>query len=265
MQRFQCTVCLRVLTPTTGTIFEDRKLPLSAWMDFLVQIFSHASIGLMTREDRRSDTTLPYWMAKLFAVLDGIQEDILLAGRVWIDEAYWPVAAGDAVRTANGKLPRGLSRNQICIGVGVDDSGHSLFFKEGLGKTSASKTWAAFGGHVASGSTLIHDLEQAHNGLVAKLGLKSESFNARLLKGIPDDMNPLYPVNRKCFMLKSFLGSHKGFDRDDMQGYLNLFHVMMNAPADKLEKAALVLDRAMQCPNTVRFRDFYNINSRSQQ
>jgi len=263
MQRFNCIVCGRISTPTTGTIFEDRKLPLSAWTDFLLQTFSYASVSLMTREDRRSDTTVPYWMGKLFAVLEGIQEGIVLSGEVWVDETYWPVAAKDAVRRSDGKLPRGLSKNQICIGVGVDGSGKSLFFHEGLGKTSMEKTQDAFGSSIVPGSKLIHDLEAAHDVLVKGLGLTDERHNAKLLKSAPDNLNPLQPINRMCFLLKAFLRAHPGFDRAEIQGYLDVFHVMMNDPQDKLEKTALVLDRAMRCPNTVRFREFYNISSRS--
>jgi len=125
------------------------------------------------------------------------------------------------------------------------------------------KTKEAFGDSIAVGSKLIHDLEAAHDILVKGLSLTDERHNAKLLKGVPDNLNPLQPVNRMCFLLKAFLGSHPGFDRADIQGYLDLFHVMMNEPQDKMEKAALVLDRAMRCPNTVRFREFYNVNSRS--
>jgi hypothetical protein len=263
IQRYRCCECFQRFTSTTGTVFEDRKLPLSAWADFLLQVFSYASISLMTREDRRSDTTLPYWMAKLFAVLEGIQDDTMLSGKVWVDETYWPVAGKDAVRNANGKLPRGLSKNQICIGVGVDDSGRSIFFREGLGKTSGAKTMQAFGDRIVPRSTLIHDLEPAHNKIVSKLELADERHDAGLLKGVADALNPLQPVNRVCFLLKSFLRSHPGFDRSDLQGYLDLFHVMMNKPEDKMEKAALVLDRAMRYPKTIRFREHYNVNSRS--
>jgi len=38
----------------------------------------------------------------------------------------------------------------------------------------------------------------------------------------------------------------------------------MNEPKDKLEKVALVLDRAMRCPKTLSFRDFYEIHTRSE-
>lgn len=263
IQRYRCAECGAVSTPVTGTIFDNRKLPVSAWVDFILQAISYESVAAMTREDRRAETTPPYWMAKLFAVLEGIQDDTVLSGTVWLDETYWPVAAKDAVRRPDGKLPRGLSRNQICIGVAIDDSGHVYASREGLGKTSKSKTWEAFGSHIGKGSKLVHDMEGAHDILVSKLGLESERHNSKLLKGVPDELNPLGPVNRVCFLLKRFLKSHSGFDRDDLPGYLDLFSVAVNAPEDKLEKVAMVLDRAMRCPKTLRFRDFYNVNSSS--
>lgn len=263
LQRYRCSDCKRTFTPVTGTIFDNRKLPVTAWVDFILQALSFESVAAMTREDRRADTTPPYWMAKLFAVLGGVQDVTKLSGRVWIDETYFPVAAKDAVRRPDGKLPRGLSKNQMCIGVGVDDKGHVLVMFEGFGKPSKSRTWKAFGEHIEPGSTLVHDKEGSHAVLVDRLELKDECYDARLLRGIDDELNPLQPVNRMCFLLKCFLRAHSGFNRDDIQGYLDLFSVAMNAPADKLEKAALVLDRAMLCPNTLRFRDFYNVKPRS--
>jgi len=263
VQRYRCASCGRTSTPVTGTIFEDSKLPVPAWVDFLLQTFSFASVGLMTREDRRSDTTLPYWMAKLFAVLEGIQDDVVLAGDVWIDETYVSEVAGKLWHRPDGKLPRGLSRNKLCIGVGVDCHGRSVFVREGNGQTSTAKTLKAFEGRIAKGSHLIHDMETAHNKLVENLALKSETYNGTLLMGTPDELNPLDPVNEMHFLLKAFLKSHSGFSRDDLQGYLDLFYVIVNEPNDRMEKAALVLDRAMTFPKTLRFREFYNVKPRS--
>jgi hypothetical protein len=70
-------------------------------------------------------------------------------------------------------------------------------------------------------------------------------------------------VNRLCYLLKRFLDSHSGFDRSDLDGWLNLFSVAMNPPEDKMKKAVFVLNRAMGNPKTLRFRDFYNVKSRS--
>ena len=260
LRRYRCRVCKATFTPATGTIFDDRKLPLSAWADFIIQALSYESISSMNREDRRSETTTPYWLAKIFSVLEGIQDDVVLSGTVWIDETYWPVARKDALLSSSGKLLRGLSRNQICIGVGIDDGGRSLFVREGFGKTSKRKAEAAFGSHIAHGSTLVHDMEQAHDALTVQLNLKDHRHNAALLKGVPDELNPLEPVNRMCFLLKSFLRSHPGFNRDNLQGYLDLFWVASNEPDSKPEKAAFVLNRAMTSRNTLRFRDYYAKN-----
>lgn len=106
-------------------------------------------------------------------------------------------------------------------------------------------------------------MEGAHDVLTERLSLTSERHNARLPKGVPDELNPLMPVNRMCFLPKRFLSSHSGFDRDDLQGYLDLFAVAMNPPADKMEKAANVFDRVRRYPKAMRYRDFYRIKSSS--
>ena len=263
MQRYLCDGCKKSFSPTTGTIFDDRKLPLPAWVDFLLQLFSFVSINAMTREDRRSDTTIPYWIGKVFAVLDGIQDGMVLKGRVEIDETYYPVSAKEAV-AVDGKLLRGLSRNKICIAVGSDDSGHSYFARAGYGKPSIERVMEAYAAHIEPGSLLVHDMEKAHRRLVKELELKEEVYNSKLIAKLDDVENPLGDVNRLCYLVKRFLGSHSGFDRDDLDGWLNLFSVIMNPPADKMEKVVLVLNRAMGNPKTLRFRDFYNVKPSSE-
>ena len=118
IRRWRCLSCGRSFTPTTGTVFEGHKLPVADWTEFLIEAFTFESVSGMTRANRRSVTTLPYWMAKLFAVLDGIQDGVMLSGNVQIDEKYYPLAAKDQELRPDGKKKRGLSRNQICIAVG---------------------------------------------------------------------------------------------------------------------------------------------------
>jgi hypothetical protein len=108
---------------------------------------------------------------------------------------------------------------------------------------------------------LVHGMEKSYHRLVLELGLKDEAHNAKFLSKLDDADNPLQDVNRLCYLLKRFFGSHSGFDRADLGGYLNLFSVMMNQPTEKMEKAALVLNRAMDNPKTVRYRDFYGLRT----
>ena len=256
LNRWMCNSCGKTFNPTTGTVFQGHKLPVADWTEFLLEVFAYESVNGMTRSNRRSDTTLPYWMAKLFAVLEGIQDDVVLSGTVQIDEKYYPLAAKDRVLKADGTQLRGLSRNQMCIAVGWCKGG-SYFGEMGLGKPSKSRAWDAYGGHIEEGSKLVHDMEKSHDVLVERLDLVSERHNAKLIKALPDKENPLGKVNRLCYLLELFLNSHSGFRRSDLPGYLDVFSVMMNEPRDKMKKVAAVLNRAMRCPKTLAYRDFY--------
>lgn len=263
VRRWRCRACGRTFTPMTGTIFQGHRLPVSDWCEFLLQAFSYESLNGMMRGNRRSETTLPHWVAKLFLVLEGVQDGVVLSGDVQIDEKYYPIARADEELNADGSRKRGLSRNKLCIAIGRDGDGRSVFVPCGRGKPSRSRAWEAYGPHIAEGSTLTHDKERSHAVLVERLSLTSVSHDAREMSRLPDRDNPLREVNRLCFLLETFLNSHSGFDRDDLPGWLNLFHVMMNEPADKMEKAAKVLDRAMRVPRTLSFRDFYRIKPSS--
>jgi len=102
------------------------------------------------------------------------------------------------------------------------------------------------------GSEIIHDDEKSHRKLIAELGLTSTPYRSTALKGIPDKDNPLYPVNRRCALLKKFLNTHSGFDRNDLQNYLNLFAFMMNPPMDDFERVEFLLSRALETPNLLK-------------
>lgn len=215
IQRYRCRDCGRTSTPVTDTVFDNSKLSVTAWAGFLVQTFSFASTSLMTREDGRSGTTLSYWMTKLFAVLDGIQDSDELFGSAWIDETFVPDVAGRMWHMPSGEPPRGISSSKLCIGVGLDDSGKSVCFLEGRGRPTVGGTWGAFGRRIAPGSTLIHDKECFRAKLVRELGLESRSYGSVSLIGAPDGLNPIDPVDEMCFLLKAFLRSHSGLDRAD--------------------------------------------------
>ena len=57
-----------------------------------------------------------------------------------------------------------------------------------------------------------------HTAPVNNLSLKSQHYNAKLLKGVPDGQNPLGPVNRMRYFMQCFLRAHPGSNRDDMRG-----------------------------------------------
>ena len=200
--RYRCS-CGRTFKPTTGTIFDSRKIPVSEWIEYCLNIFRYISLNADSWNNRNALSTSKYWLEKLFLTLDNTQKNIVLSGNVWLDETYYALMMRDRERDENGNLLRGLSRNQICIGVATDKK-QTVCFVEGFGKPSQKRSYDTFKDHIAPGSTLIHDKEKTHKRLVNKLNLKSISYSSAELKDLADSENHLDPVNRIHCLLKMF-------------------------------------------------------------
>ena len=258
IQRYKCSVCNQSFTPVTRTIFEGHKISLSEWIDYILNICRYVSINADSWNNRNAFTTSRYWLEKLFLVLESYQKSIKLTDQVWFDETFYSVRNEDITRTKEGNKLRGLSYNQMCIGVACDKN-QTLCIFEGYGKPTQKKTLELFKDHIAVGSTFLHDEDNAHKKLIKELQLNSIAYDSRKIKLLRDKDNPLNRVNRIHYLLKSFLYAHTSFDRDKIQGYLNLFAFVMNPPSDHLEKVELLMDLAFQNHKTLRYRDFYSI------
>jgi transposase-like protein len=259
VQRYRC-ICKKDFIPTTGTIFDEHKLSICEWMEYCLNLFRHVSITADSWNNKNAFNTSRYWLQKLFMTLEGIQDDIVLSGTVWFDETFYRVRSEDVELGEDGNKLRGISKNQICIGVATDKH-KTVFLVEGTGKPTQKRTYEIFSSHIEPKSTLIHDKEQAHKKLVKELALRSESYTSKDLRELMDKDNPLYPVNRAHAILKMFLNSHGGFKRDDLQGYLNLFSFVTNPPDEMLEKVELVINLAFQNPKMLRYREFFGLKS----
>ena len=254
IQRYRCNLCNRCFKPTTGTIFDSRKIPISEWIDYCSNIFRYVSLNAGSWSNRNAFSTSKYWLEKLFLTLDDYQEPIVLSGTVWLDETYYSVLMRDRTRHEDGTLLKGLSRNQIFIGVATDKR-YTICFIEGYGKPSQKRSYETFKDHIAPGSKLIHDKEGTHKKLVEKLSLVSEAYASKDLKGLDDSENPMEPVNRVHYYLKNFLNAHSGFNRDELQGYLNLYAFVVNPPSDYLEKVEKLIKMVFEKPKSLRYRD----------
>ena len=256
IQRYRCR-CGRTFLPTTGTIFDDRRISVSEWIEYCLNLFRHVSITADSWNNKNAFTTSRYWLQKLFLTLEGSQNSIILSGTVWLDETFYRVRNEDVVYREDGHKLRGLSRNQICIGVATDGF-HTIFLVEGTGKPSQKKSYETFKEQITPGSILYHDNETAHAMLVKKLALVSKVYSSKVLKGLPDKENPLYPVNHAHAILKRFLHAHSGFKRNDLQGYLDFFAFVTNPPKDMLQKVELLIKMAFEKPKLLRYREYYS-------
>lgn len=253
IRRYKCS-CGKKFRPTTGTIFDSRKIPISEWIKYCLNIFRYISLNADSWNNRNAISTSKYWLEKLFLTLQGYQDSIVLSNTVWLDETYYSVIMRDRERDDSGNLLRGLSRNQICVGVATDKE-QTICLVEGFGKPSQKSCYQTFKEHIKPGSTLVHDKETTHKKLVQQLSLTSVAYASKDLRGLADSENPLDPVNRIHSLLKMFLNAHSGFNRDDLQSYLNLYAFAINPPTEPLEKVEKIINLVFANPKSIRYRD----------
>jgi transposase-like protein len=258
VRRYRCSDCGKTFTVTTGTIFDNHKIPISEWVDYLLGLFRIQSFNSVSKSNRNSETTTNYWTSKLCLTLRGYQDGIVLRGTTYIDETFYKLRRGDIQTKEDGLQYRGLSRNQICIGIGCDLSSQVYCTIEGNGKTSFKKTMDAFFQHIEPGATLVHDREKSHGKLVQELRLADVAYHSKSLKGLADKDNPLNEINQRCRQLKQFLNSHPGFDRANLPDYLNLFAFINNPPNDPYKKIEIILNRVFENPISLRYREKYS-------
>ena len=112
--------------------------------------------------------------------------------------------------------------------------------------------------HIVPGSTLITDKDPAHRKLVKELQLQNEEYSSKECKRMSDKDNPLTPINHVHSLLQEFLKAHSGFNRDELQDYLNIFSVIYNPPENKLEKIDFLLNKGITSHQTLRYREVFD-------
>ena len=255
VQMYQCKACGKKFTVLTGTIFDGHKVPISEWIEYLYNLFSYMSLRADSWNNKNAITTSRFWLEKVFILVAEYQKDIVLEGNIILDETFYAVRTSDLV-IQEGKKLRGLSRNQLCIGVACDQK-HVFCVLVGHGKPSQNTTFEAFKNHIKPGSVLIHDKEGAHRKLVEMLGLQSKAYASAEIKKLADKDNPLERVNRIHFYLKRFFYAHKSFKREDIEGFINLFSFVMNPPAEKLEKVDILFNLGLSCTKNITYRELF--------
>ena len=260
IQLYYCNKCKKRFTPIANTIFENHKISITEWIEYLLELFNYGSISLISKVNKNSINTSIYWLNKVFLVLQHWQDDIVLKGNVYIDEMFYSVIKSD-IKTKDGKKLRGISKNQCCIGIGYDKN--TIYAKfECFGKPNDDDTSKTFFKHIEEGSHIIHDDEKTHIKLINDLNLSDESYKSTYLKTLDDKNNPLRPINHQCDLIRQFLNSHSGFDREDLQDYLNLYCFMNSKPWNKLEKVKILLELALNTNVTLKYRELFEVTSK---
>ena len=61
IRRYKCLSCGQTFKPTTGTIFGSRKISLSEWIDYCLNIFRYISLNADSWNNRNAMSTSKYF------------------------------------------------------------------------------------------------------------------------------------------------------------------------------------------------------------
>lgn len=163
---FQCNRCKRQVSPTSGTVFAETKLPLRTWflaMYLLTQNKNGISALSLRRQLGVSYNTAWLIKHKLMQVMVERDDERPLGGNVQIDDAYWGGErhGGGRGRGSPGKTP-------FVAAVQCTPQGQPMTMRmdvvAGFRKTELS-AWAKR--YLMPGSAVVSDGLGCFNGVVA--------------------------------------------------------------------------------------------------
>ena len=169
-------------------------------------------------------------MKKIFKVLKNYQNDIVLDSSVFIDETYVHEDASKIeYKDEIGKIkkvkkqPRGISRNKICVLIATDNR-KSFALIVNHGRPQRMKNYEICRKHTMPRSHLIGDEDTSLTYTASQMNLSREMYKSNT----EETYEHLEPIDQLCSRYKFFLGKHKGFKKDFLQDYTNLFIFMEN-------------------------------------
>jgi transposase-like protein len=245
LQRYTCVECGRHYTLLSNTIFNSTNKSFDTWVTYLTLMTFNVPLEMTEEICGISHPTAMLWRKKVFATVDGYQEHLYLRGRVWIDETY--LFDSSLLHDDNYKRKRGLSKDLICIVVAIDAFKNTYAVICGHGKPSGRRIYNALKDHIVPGSTLVHDGENAHNMLIEKLGLISETY----VSDINDKtyLENMALINNMCSWLKRYIYRFIGMRMNNLQSYLNWFVYLFRVKAakDRWPKIPRILRHLILC------------------
>lgn len=216
-QRYQCKECKAIYNLMSSSIFNSIKKDLPTFYNFIVLLTYNIPLDMAQEILNISRPTALLWRHKIFETVKDYQNKTKLRGRVWIDEIY---IDDPALVLANG-VKVGLSRNKICIAIGIDGFKNVVAKIIGNGKPTTEGMLNAFKEVIEEGSTLVHDADKSHDELIKTLHLNEEYYKS-YIKDKEYEQNMML-INSLSSWIKRFVYRYVGMKVKNLQRYLNWY------------------------------------------
>lgn len=229
-QRYKCKDCGKNFNILENTLFFSSKINIKAWYAFLECILNGTSVKAACMTAKISLVTGSFWMKKIFKALKTYQDNILLDKTIYIDETFVHEDASKIeykeeigkIRKVKQKY-RGISRNKICILIATDQK-LSFAYATNHGRPQRLINYEVCKKHITPGSLLISDIDNSLVYTANQLNLKRITYKSNTEEAYEN----LEPIDTLCGQLKLFLNKHRGFKKDILQDYINLFIFIEN-------------------------------------
>lgn len=229
-RRFKCKECNKTFNSLSNSLFFSSKININAWFSFLESILSGTSVKAACIVSKISTITGSEWMSKIFLALKSYQDEIVLDKAIFIDETYvhedkskiYYLDEVGKVKKVK-KEPRGISRNKICILLATDGT---KSFGEIVchGRPQRLKNYEICKKHIQEYSNVIGDEDTSltYTSNIMK-------WNRTQIKAYTEKaFEILQPVDDLCNRFKFFINKHRGFKKELLQDYINLFMFIDN-------------------------------------
>ncbi|QSY57585.1 IS1595 family transposase [Bifidobacterium imperatoris] len=167
-QRWYCKDCKRTFTANVGRVLGMSKLPVETWMTYVEAFIDQLSLRNCT--DKCGVGLRAAWFMRR-RIIECIQRynpsfNAVAGDRVEIDETYFRDSykgyrKGTMPRPArkSGKkaAKRGLSKQQVCVVTGIDDTGASFLVVSGRGMPGKERAYKALNGRIGKGALVVTD------------------------------------------------------------------------------------------------------------
>lgn len=232
--RYQCKECGKTFNCASNTLFFSSKVNITAWFSFLECLLNGTSVRSACTTAKISVVTGTAWMKKIFAALSDYQSLITLDKTVYIDETYVHEDSSKIYLLEDiGKIKkvrkqlRGISRNKICILAATDEE---MFFAEIVchGRPQRKLNYQICKRHIQEGSQLIGDEDTSIVYAANQMNLTRAMYKSNT----ETSYAKLEPIDQFCARLKFFIDKHRGFKKDLLHDYLNLFVFIDNKKKD---------------------------------
>lgn len=216
-QRYQCKECKAIYNLMSSSIFNSIKKDLPTFYNFIVLLTYNIPLDMAQEILNISRPSALLWRHKIFETVKDYQEKTKLRGRVWIDEIY----IDDPALVLTNGVTAGLSRNKICIAIGIDGFKNVVAKIIGNGKPTKEGILYAFKDVIEEGATLVHDADKSHDELIKTLDLNEEYYKA-YIKDKEYEQNMML-INNLSSWIKRFIYRYVGMKVKNLQRYLNWY------------------------------------------